>query len=188
MAIIGQIWHRAKIDFTLYSVCMYQQHIVPDYCTKYEKNQPILLCNISTIIQKLCKNGHNYSSLAQGQMLFTCIISTWFRIMVCSKFEQNQHILLLDITNKQNMKNGQNYNLEQTNSNLYAWSDHGTWSHCTNRDENPSSHYGGMHEYRQTDGQNVFYSIWLCIIITINPPPPTPLHLCSVHLILFHLC
>ena len=45
------------------------QHMVPDYCTKYEQNQPILLCNIATL--KIYEtNGHDYSNLVQSQILF----------------------------------------------------------------------------------------------------------------------
>ena len=33
--------------------CKLQQHMVPDYCTKYKQNQPILLSDITTNTQ--CK-------------------------------------------------------------------------------------------------------------------------------------
>ena len=51
---------------------MHEQHIVhvPDYCTKYEQSQWIFLREIITNAQNLWKICHNYSNLAQGQILF----------------------------------------------------------------------------------------------------------------------
>ena len=71
VAIIIQIWHRAKCYFT------YQQHRYLITVRNINKNQPILW-NITTNIQNVWKIGHNYSNLAKCQMLFykheQCII------------------------------------------------------------------------------------------------------------------
>ena len=67
MAIITQIWHRAKLYFT--SILL-KQLIVPDYCTTYEQNYHILVWDITRNTQNLCKNCHIYSNLAQSQILF----------------------------------------------------------------------------------------------------------------------
>ena len=93
---------------------MHQQNMLPDYCTKSEYNQPILLWDITTYTKNVWKSSHNYSNLAQSQMLFykQCITPD-----NCTKYEQNYQIVLWDITtNTQNCwKNGHNYsNLAQS--------------------------------------------------------------------------
>ena len=88
---------------------MNQQHIAPDYCTKYEYNQPIL-CAITTNTQNVWRSGHNYSNLVQSHMLFykheQHIVPDY-----CTKHEQHHHIRLWDITtNTQNLwKSCHNY-------------------------------------------------------------------------------
>ena len=38
--------------------------------SKYEQNHHIVLGDITTNTQNVCKHGHNYSSLAQSQIAF----------------------------------------------------------------------------------------------------------------------
>ena len=50
---------------------LHQQHIVPDYCTKYEQNQHILIyITTNTYTCNLWKKCHNYSNLEQNQFLY----------------------------------------------------------------------------------------------------------------------
>ena len=66
----------------------HRQHIVPNYCTKYEQNQLILLWDITTNTQNAWTSGHNDSNLVQGQMIFykheQCMVPD-----NCTKYKQN---------------------------------------------------------------------------------------------------
>ena len=71
--------------------------MVPNYCTKYEYNQPIVLCDVTTNAQNVWKSARSYYNLEQSQMLIykheQCIVPD-----KCTKYEYNHHIRLWDIT------------------------------------------------------------------------------------------
>ena len=104
IGIITQIWHRAKWYFTCVSNTWYLI-TVPNMNT----SNPFFF-EISQQIHKCMKRCHNYSNVAQSQMLFYkheqgMVLANW------TKYEQNHHIHLRNITTStQNLwKNSYNY-------------------------------------------------------------------------------
>ena len=98
---------------------MHWQHIIADYCTKYDYNLPILNWDITTNEQMFEK--------------MSTVTHIWHRAKCYfMKYEQNHHISLWDIRiNTLNVfRNSHNYaNLAQSdNSILRASEIHGTWS------------------------------------------------------------
>ena len=92
---------------------MHQASVLVDHCIvdhKYEQNQLIYHHNITTNMQNLWKNCHNYSNLAQDQILLYMhqqhIIPDYSTI-----YKLNELIFSWDITtNTQNVwQNGNNY-------------------------------------------------------------------------------
>ena len=106
--------------------------------------------------QNVWKDYHNYSNLAQSQMLLykheQCMVHVPDN---CTKYEPNHHILLWDITtNAQNLwKKAHNYsNLAQSQIRFYMHQRTIVPGQSIEYEENPASHYGGIHKDRLTDG------------------------------------
>ena len=71
--------------------------MVPDYCTKYEQHQPILLCDITTNTQKCVKKWKLITQLWQkSKYYFTSLSNASYMITVsvhdnCNKYDKKAH-------------------------------------------------------------------------------------------------
>ena len=76
---------------------IHRQHMVHEYCTKYDKNQSIILWAITTYTENTWNSCHIYSNVAQSQRYFTSMSNTRYLIIVLN---MNHNILLWDIKTK----------------------------------------------------------------------------------------